>query len=69
MRTRSTMNVEGVTYHPFLVRYTLSDGKRRRMVRWSPGNPWVRNEVARELVDRFGVEGIKPGSVTIRGDS
>jgi hypothetical protein len=36
------------------------------MVRWSPGPPWVRDEVGRELVERFGVEGIKAGSVSIR---
>jgi hypothetical protein len=57
--------VEGVPYVKFVVRYTLADGKRRRMMRWSPGMPWVRYEIGRELVERFGVEGIKPGSVTI----
>jgi hypothetical protein len=58
-------HIEGVPYYRHVVRYALSDGRRRRMVRWSPGHPWVRTEVARELVERFGVEGIKRGSVTI----
>ena len=60
------MRIEGVSYYAFVVRYTLADGRRRRMVRWSPGWPWVRDEVGRELVARFGVDGIKPRSVSIR---
>lgn len=58
--------IEGVPYHRFIVRYTLRTGKRRRLVRYSPGFPWVRTEVARELDDRHGIEAIKPRSVTIR---
>jgi hypothetical protein len=58
--------VENVPYHRFRIRYTLATGQRRRMVRWSPGFPWVRSEIARELVERFGLEGIAAGSVTIR---
>jgi hypothetical protein len=58
--------IEGVPYYPHVVTYTLATGQRRRMRRWSPGNPWVREEVARELIDRFGFEGIKQGSVSIR---
>jgi len=58
--------IEGVPYYRFLVRYTLADGRRLRMVRWSPGFPWVRDEVGRELLDRFGLEGIRRGSVSIR---
>lgn len=57
---------EGVAYWPFCVRFTLADGRRRRIVRWSPGFPWVRSEVGRELYERFGADGIKPGSATIR---
>jgi len=57
--------IEGVAYYQFLVRYTLADGRRRRMVRWSPGAPWVYEEVGRELVDRFGVTGIRERSVTL----
>lgn len=60
-----TKMIENVQYHRFVVRYTLTTGQRRRMVRWSPGYPWVREEVARELVTRFDLDGIKPGSVTI----
>lgn len=65
MKSRRTRVIEGVTYRPFLVRYTLASGARRRMVRWSPGEPWVYDEVGRELLERFGLEGIKPNSVTI----
>lgn len=61
--------IEGVPYYRFVIRYTLATGQRRRMVRWSPGSPWVASEVVRELVDRFGVTGIKAGSVIIRGAS
>lgn len=59
------LQIEGVPYERFVVRYTLTSGQRRRMVRWSPGLPWIREEVARELCARFGLESIKPGSVTI----
>ena len=65
----ATKIVEGVPYYRFRVRYTLTDGKRRSMVRWSPGLPWVREEIARELLERFTLDGIKPGSVTIQGES
>ncbi len=61
----ATRVIEGVPYRRFVVSYTLASGARRRMVRWSPGEPWVYDEVGRELVERFGVEGLKPGSVTI----
>ena len=58
--------VENVMYARYLVRWTTADGKRHRAIRWSPaGAAWVRGEVARELVDRFTLEGIKPSSVTV----
>jgi len=60
------ISVEGVHYWRFVVRYRLSDGRRRRLVRWSPGYPWVREEICRELADRFGLNGIWPKSVTIK---
>jgi hypothetical protein len=59
------MIIEGVRYYRHVVRYTLADGRRRRLVRWSPGHHWVRSEIARELDDRHGIENIKPGSCTI----
>jgi len=62
------VNIEGVEYERFRVYYTVLEvgiSKRRRMVRWAPGFPWVYTEIARELVDRFGLDNIKPGSVTI----
>ncbi len=49
---------EGVPYYRYVVTYTLTDGRRRRMVRWSPGLPWLQSEVARELQD----VDVKPGS-------
>jgi hypothetical protein len=58
--------VEGVTYRPFRVRFRLADGRRRAWVRWSPGFPWVRSEVGRELWERFGAEGVRAGSASIR---
>jgi len=58
--------IEGVPYSRYVVRYRLVDGRRRRLVRWSPGYPWIRSEVARELVDLHGFDGIKHGSVTIQ---
>jgi hypothetical protein len=56
--------VEGVPWYRFVIRFRLLSGERRRMVRWSPGEPWIREEIARELSDRQLV--IKPGSVTYR---
>jgi len=63
------MMIEGITYQRFVVRYTLADGRRRRLVRWSPGIPWVYEEVGRELIDRHGLSGIKPHSATICQES
>lgn len=57
--------VENVPYYRFRIRYTLATGQRRRMFRWSPGFPWVRDEIGRELLERYTLDGIKPGSVTI----
>lgn len=68
MRAQTVIRVrmiEGVPYFRHAVRFRLASGERRRWVRWSPGFPWVREEVARELVERFGFEAIKPGSLTI----
>ena len=65
MTRERVLHVEGVTYRRFRVRYTLADGRRRRMMRWSPGFPWVQDEVGRELLDRFGLHGIRHRSVSI----
>lgn len=59
-------HVENVPYYKFRIRYTLATGQRRSMVRWSPGFPWVIDEIGQELVDRFGEDGIADRSVTIR---
>ena len=58
-------HIEGVPYYRFRVRYTLANGKRRSMTRLSPGLPWIREEIARELDETYGLDNIKPGSVTI----
>lgn len=62
-----TLTIEGVPYHRFIVRYRLSDGRSRRLVFRSPGFPWIYEEVGRELEARHGLDGVKPGSCTIRG--
>lgn len=65
-------HVEGVPYYPFEVRFRLADGRRRRWVRWSPGYPWVRGEITRELAARFNDRELPTGStvriVDLRGD-
>ena len=63
------MYVEGVRYYPFRIRYRLADGKRRSMKRWAPALVYMRESALRELLDRFGLEGIAPNSVTIRLDA
>lgn len=44
---------EGVTYFRFRVTFRTSDRRRRRWVRWSPGAPWIFDEVSRELEATF----------------
>lgn len=56
------MIVEGVPYQRFVVSFKLADGRRRRWVRWSPGWPWIGDEVARELEHRFEDDELPPGS-------
>lgn len=58
--------IEGVPWRKYRVRYRMSNGRRRSMTRWSPGFPWVRMEIARELDETIGIENIAPRSVTIR---
>ena len=62
---RLVVYVEGVPWRRFIVRYRLTDGRRRRLIRYSPGFPWVMDEVGRELMERHGREAIRPGSVSI----
>jgi hypothetical protein len=62
------LRIEGVPYYRHVMRFTLADGRQRRLVRWSPGHPWVHEEVGRELIDTYGEDGIRPGSCTIRLD-
>lgn len=60
-----TRQIEGVTYYPFVIRFRLKSGRRKRWVRWSPAEMFVRSEVARELQDTIGIDAVKPGSLTI----
>ena len=57
--------VEGVPYRRFRVTFCMSDGRRRRWVRWSPGFPWITDEVCRELVETIGADNVKPHSCRI----
>lgn len=57
--------LEGVAYHRHIVRFKLSDGRRRRRVYYSPGGPWVKAEVGRSLLEEFGPDGVAPHSCTI----
>lgn len=64
--------VEGVPWFRYVVRFKLlsgasgAGGRWRRVVRWSPGPPWIYGEIARELDARYGVERIGRGSVSVR---
>jgi len=57
---------EGVPYYPFSVRYRTKGGKRKSLTIWSPGEPWVRDEIARYFEEHVGVENITPRSVSYR---
>lgn len=46
----TTKFIEGVPYTPFLLRFRGADGKPKRRVLWSPGLPWLREEVSRYLI-------------------
>jgi hypothetical protein len=47
------MIIEGVEYYRFRIYFRLANGKRRLWYRWSPGDPWAYDSIARELSDRF----------------
>lgn len=69
MKTHSDgyREIEGVRYWRFRVRFRLADGRVRVWTRWSPGFPWIREEIARELEARgLAPEDLKPHSCTIR---
>jgi len=60
--------VEGVPWYRHVISFRLhGQSGTRRLVRWSPGAPWIYDEVARELVGRFGAR-VVPGSVDVRLD-
>lgn len=52
------MVIEGITYHRFRVRYTVTDAKsklsRRSVIRWAPAAHWAVESAARELCERYG---------------
>jgi hypothetical protein len=43
--------IEGVAYTRFRVRWREA-GQRRQLTLWSPGRPWLEEEVARALTAR-----------------
>jgi len=59
------MIIEGVRYYRFRVTFRMTTGQRRSWIRWSPGQPWVFEEVGRELLERFGISGVKAGSCKV----
>ena len=63
---RAPRMVEGVAYWPFVVRFQLADGRRRVRAHWAPAYEFARQEITRALVERYGFDGLKPRSVTIR---
>lgn len=44
--------VEGVPYYRFAVRFRTKEGQRIRWLRWSPGPPWLFEEIDREITYR-----------------
>lgn len=57
---------EGVPYRRYAVSFQTTAGKRVRVHVWSPGQPWLREEVSRMLGDRGDV---RPGSdVVVKED-
>jgi hypothetical protein len=63
LRTRT---YQGVSYSAFRVRFKLTTGDIKRWIRWSPGFPWIVEEITREIQDRFESGDILPRSLTIR---
>lgn len=42
---------ESVPYRRWVISFVDHGGRRRRVVRWSPGRPWVAEEFDREWGD------------------
>jgi hypothetical protein len=57
--------IEGVPYCRFRVSVTLTSGKRRRLFRHSPGFPWIRSEVTRELYDLYEPQEVKRVTISL----
>jgi len=51
--------LEGVTYHPFLIRFTTTDGRRHVKTLWAPALFALRDPVVRYLDDRGDVDSSK----------
>lgn len=47
------MNVEGVTYYPYTIRFTTAHGKRVVWTRWAPYEGALANSLRRELDNAF----------------
>jgi hypothetical protein len=47
--------VEGVPYSRFRVEFRDTTGKRHRLTHWSPGHPWLVEEIRRLLSDCYDV--------------
>lgn len=62
----SVLYTEGVPNYRHLISFRMANGRRVRWVRWSPGQPWIREELTRELVNRgITPEQLKPNSCVI----
>lgn len=48
----ATKRIEGVPYYRFRLAFKSADGKRRQATLWSPGHPWLGEEVTRYLNNR-----------------
>jgi hypothetical protein len=48
---KRSMNVEGVPYYPFMIRFVV-DGRRHRAKRWAPAAYYLASEIA-GLAERF----------------
>lgn len=69
MNTRKPLIIEGVEYHRHVARYTLRDGRRRRMVRWAPAPQYAAEAVLRELTARFNPGDVRPDVCITRRDT
>lgn len=55
--------VEGVPYRRYHVHVCLHDGKQKRLILWSPGEPWLDGEARRAIDARFGAQNVSAALV------